>query len=92
VGDHHKRLTKLAHRPPQEGQQLAAAPRVEIARRLVGEDDFWLARQCSSGCDPLLLATRQLVGTVPQAATESDRVNDLLEPRPVRLPLGERQG
>ena len=43
---------------------LGARVRVEVAGRLVAEEDGRIVRQRAGDCDPLALAARQLVGQV----------------------------
>ena len=94
VGDHHDRLAELAHGPPHEVEDLGAGGGVEIAGRFVGEDDLRPAGQRPAHGDPLLLAARQFAGPMARAIDESDGLDHLVEPGPVRLHAGEvhRQG
>ena len=48
------------HRPAQEAEHLGAAGAVEVAGRLVGEDDLRPAGQRAGAGDPLLLAAGEL--------------------------------
>src|SRR5438874_3412645 len=94
VRDHDDGPAELVNGPSHEFEQLRARPRVEVPRRLVGEDDLGPRRQGTRGRDALLLPARQLAGTVLQAVTESRRVQDLVDPLRVRLLPGdvEREG
>src|SRR3954468_3066635 len=55
VGDHDDRLTELVDRAPQQLQDLGRADRVEVAGRLVGEDDGRAAGERAHDRDTLLL-------------------------------------
>jgi hypothetical protein len=50
--------------------------RVEVARRLVGEDQLGLANQGSSDSDALLLTARQLGRAMLRAMRDPDLVED----------------
>ena len=60
VGDHHDGLAELVDGLAHEVEDLGAGLRVEVAGRLVGEDDVGPAGQGPGHGDPLLLAARQL--------------------------------
>ena len=60
MGDHHDRLAELVDAVPQEAQHLGAGAAVEVAGRLVGEDDLGPADQRAGDGDPLLLPAGQL--------------------------------
>ena len=66
VGDHHDRLPEVAHRVAQELEDLAARLRVEVAGRLVGEDDGRARDERARDRDALLLAARELGRAVVQ--------------------------
>ena len=90
VGDHHDRLAELAHGVTHEREDLGAGRAVEVAGRLVGEDDLRAARQRAGDGDALLLAARQLVRA--GACRRFDRptvVDDVVDPRAVGLAAGE---
>src|SRR4051794_755562 len=72
VGDHHDGLAELPHRAAHEGEDLGPAAAVEVAGRLVGEDDLGLADQGPGHGHPLLLTPRQLARTVLQPAAQTD--------------------
>jgi hypothetical protein len=59
VRDEQERLPAFA-RLPKEPEHVASRRRVEIAGRLVGENDVGGVRQRARQRDPLLLAARQL--------------------------------
>src|SRR4051812_23222510 len=56
MAHHHDGLTELVDTAPQEGEDLGAAGRVEVAGGLVGKDDLRTAHQRAGTRDPLLLA------------------------------------
>src|SRR5215472_6297157 len=80
VGDHDDRLAELAHAPAEQVQDLRTGPGVEVAGRLVGEDDLRSADQRPRDGDPLLLPAGQLGGAVPQPRAQANRVHDGAEP------------
>ena len=65
---------------------------VEVAGRLVGEDERRPGGDRPRGSDPLLLAARQLGGPVGEPITDAKGVDDLIEPRLVGPPAGESEG
>ena len=73
--------TALAH----ELEDLGAGLRVEVAGRLVGEDDLGLAHERARDGDALLLATRELGRPVGEPVAQADGVDDLVEPLGVGL-------
>ena len=92
VGDHDDRLTELTHRGTHERQDLGARVGVEVAGRLVGEDDFGAAGERSCDRDPLLLPAGQFRRSMLQAVLQPDGLDDLVEPRGVGLAAGESGG
>ena len=64
---------------------------VEVAGRLVGEDDLRAARQRAGDGDALLLAAGELGRAVLEPVAEADGVDDVVEPLLVGLASGERQ-
>jgi hypothetical protein len=60
VRDHHDRLAVARDRLAQQLEDLAARLRVEVAGRLVGEDDRRLRHERARDRDALLLAAREL--------------------------------
>src|SRR3954454_5991070 len=78
VGDHdHRRalLIELAEHP----HHLFAMSGVEVARRLIGQDQLGLTDQCASDRDALLLAAGQLSRTMLRAVRNPDLVEDSLD-------------
>ena len=70
VGDHHDRLAVVVDAAPQQLEHLRAGAGVEVAGRLVGEDDPRPADQRPGHRDPLLLAAAELVGLVLEPVAE----------------------
>ena len=66
-------------------EDLGAGAGVEVAGRLVGEDDVGPARQRTRDRDALLLTARQLRRTVAEPAAEADGLDDGVDPRAVGL-------
>jgi hypothetical protein len=61
VGHHDDRLPELRNRVAEEVQQIGARARIQVAGRLVSEDDLGLARERTGGGDALLLASGKLI-------------------------------
>ena len=59
------------HRAAQEAQHLGAGARVEVAGRLVGEDDLGSAGERPGDGDPLLLAAGELARPVVQPVAQA---------------------
>ena len=89
VGDHDDRLAELAHGGAHERQDLGARAGVEVAGRLVGEDDLRPAGEGAGDGDALLLAARELRRAVLQAVRQPDGLDDVVEPGGVGLAAGE---
>ena len=81
----------VLHGLAEELEDLAAGLRVEVAGRLVGEDDGRLRDQRARDRDALLLAAGELGGPVLPPVLQPDRLDQLLEPRSVGLLAGDRQ-
>ena len=90
MGDHHDGLAELAHRGAHERQDLGAGAGVEVAGRLVGEDDLRLRGEGAGDGDTLLLPTGELRRPVLQAVLQPDGLDDVVEPLGVGLAAGER--
>jgi len=56
VRDHHRRLTERVDRVAQQGEDLAAGARVQVAGRLVGEHHARTRDERAGDGDALLLA------------------------------------
>ena len=65
---------RSALRPPEDAHHVLAAAGVEVAGRLVGEQQRRLADQRAGDGDPLLLATGELARPVPEPVAQPDRV------------------
>ena len=91
VRDHHGRLAGVLHGLAQELEDLAAGLGVEVAGRLVREDDGRLRDQRAGDRDALLLAARELGRTVAAAILEADRLDQLVAPGLVRVLARDRQ-
>src|SRR5215203_1524512 len=91
VGDHHHRLVELVDRLAQQLHHVGAGFGVEVAGRLVGEDDSRFADQGAGDRDALLLAAGELRRTVGAAVIEPDGGDQLVDPGPVRLAAGDRE-
>ena len=90
VRHHHDRLAELLHRALHEPEDLGARPGVEVAGRLVGEDDLGPAHERARDRDALLLTAGQLRRPVREAIAQADGVDDAVEPRLVGLAARER--
>ena len=71
--------------PLKKPHDLDAGAGVEIAGRLVGQEDRWIRDQRARDGDALLLPARQLIGVVVGAVAQADRVEHIHRPLP---PLG----
>ena len=60
-----------------QGQDGLPGGLIQIACRLVGEHDGWLADQCPGDGDPLALPTRELGGTDMRALGQADQVQGI---------------
>ena len=69
---------------PEQGHDRAAGARVELACRLVGEEQVRAIGERPRDGDPLLLAAGQLVRSVARAIGQTD---DIEESRDALLPL-----
>src|SRR5439155_14582643 len=90
--DHHGRLPARLDRVAEQLEDLAARLRVEVARRLVGEDDGGLRNQGAGDRDALLLTAGQLRGAVLTPVLQTDVLEELLEPGSIDLLARDRQG
>jgi hypothetical protein len=76
VGDEHDRPTVRVQRA-QDVEDVMAGLRVEVAGRLVGEDDRRVGDDGPGDGDPLLLAAGQLPRLVPEAVAEAEPLEGL---------------
>ncbi len=92
---HHADRRPLAVQILEEGHDRLAVARVEVARRLVGEQDAGLADQGAGDRHPLLLAPRELARKMARAVRHADLLQRLAHRlRPLRrlhAAVGERQ-
>src|ERR671916_708188 len=91
VRDHDRRLAVELDRLAQQRQHLVPGLRVEVAGRLVGEQDGRLGDQRAGDRDALLLAAGQLRRTVVAAVVEAHALEQGVERRAVDLLAGDRQ-
>ena len=81
VGDEHDRLVAIRARPPERVEDPGARRVVEVAGRLVGEQDRRPGHERSGDGDALLLARGQLIGPVTLLAAQVDERDDVADPR-----------
>ena len=83
-------MTTVAAEPrvqiAQQRENLGAGPRVEIAGRLVPEQDRRIDRQRPRNRDALALAAGELVGQMIDALSEADEIAAVRRARVLRLP------
>ena len=72
VGDHKNSLVKLAIEPVHEIEHFFRRYLIEIARRLVGDEDCWIRRDGSGNRHTLLLPAGDLARIMMLAVCESD--------------------
>ena len=89
VGDHDDRLAELVGGVAHDVEQLGRGVRVELAGRLVGEDDVRARHQGARGGDALLLPAGELAGSVLEPVAEAEGVHDLVQPRPLGVAPGD---
>ena len=80
VRDHDDRLAELVDGAPEQVEHVAPGGGVEVAGRLVGEDDGRARDQRARDGDPLLLAAGELRRPVRAAVAEPDGLDQRLEP------------
>ena len=79
----------------ERGEQVEDGPRavlVELARRLVGDEQRRRGRERGAERDPLLLAARELAGSRVRAVEEADPLEQLARARVSLAPSGRRGG
>src|ERR1700733_7081680 len=79
----------LGHRAAQERQYLAGGVGVQVAGRLVGEDQRGPGEERSGAGGALLLAPRELARAVRQPVGDSELTDQVVEPPSVDLRVGE---
>ena len=77
VVSHEQQRDAVAIQLLEDLHDLAAGARVEVARRLVGEQEARLHDDRAPDRDALALAARELIGPVVEARLEPDRLQDL---------------
>jgi hypothetical protein len=80
VADDHRRAAVLARELSQEPVDLGRVRVIELARRLVREEDPRLVRQRRADGEPLLLSARELVRARAAAVAEADPGEQLVGP------------
>jgi hypothetical protein len=68
------------HDVPEEPHDPAPRLQIQLARRLVGEEELGPGRQGAGDGDALLLAARELRGPVVRPAGEADEAEQLVDP------------
>ncbi|MBA2297469.1 MAG: ATP-binding cassette domain-containing protein [Actinobacteria bacterium] len=91
VRDHDRRLAVLVDGVAHQREDLAAGGRVEVARRLVGEEHRRTRDERARDGDALLLAARELGWAMAPAIGEPGRVEQLLEPLALDPGTGDRE-
>ena len=93
MGDHDDGLAELVDRTAQQAEDLATGARVEVARRLVGEQHHRPCDERPGDGDALLLSARELRGPVVEAVAQAHAIDQRSELAAVdRTPGdGERQ-
>ena len=66
---------------PKHPHHFLAVMRVEVAGRLVGEDQLGIGDERAGDRDALLLAARKLARTMPGAVGDADLVHHLVDAR-----------
>src|SRR4029453_11485456 len=92
VGDHDDRLAHIGHRTLQERQQLRRRVRVEVAGRLVGEDEGRPVDERPCTGHSLLLPPGHLARTVAEALSEAELADQVVEPRLIELAARQVNG
>ncbi len=81
VGHEHDRQPALAAGLGQEVEDLGAGLGVQVARRLVGEDQGWVVGERTHDGGALLLAAAELVGPVVDPVPEAHLLEERAPPR-----------
>jgi hypothetical protein len=89
VRDHDDGLAELVGRPAQELEQIGGGLGIQVAGRLVGEDDRRLVDEGPGDRNALLLAAGELGGPMRETVGDADRRDELVEPLAVGLAPGQ---
>jgi hypothetical protein len=92
VADEHRRAAVLAHELAEHRVHLVGRRSVELARRLVGEEDAGTVGECGAQRDALLLAARERARAAVALLGEADAVEQLVgarEPLPAHAAQAE---
>ena len=87
MGDEDQSLASFTTCTRQQLGDLSCVLIVEVADRLVGEDERGIVNQSPGNRDALLLAAAQFGRPVPGAIPKTDRVQELLGAPGIRLAL-----
>ena len=79
VVGHHADGRAIAVQLTQQLHHEFAVVRVEVARRLVGQQDGWLGHHRTGHCHALLLTARQLARQVPRPVSHADPLEGLVD-------------
>src|SRR5271155_1012626 len=79
VRDHDDGLAEILIELAEQAEDGFGAFGIEVAGRLIGQDDFWFADDSASQRDALLFATGKLGRLVLEAAAQAEKVRDDLE-------------
>ena len=86
VGHEHRGLVLLTAEPGEQRHDLVAARPVEVAGRLVGEQERRRGRERAGQRNALLLAAGDLLGAVALETMEVELVHERVDPIADRLP------
>ena len=78
MGDQHQSCRKLAVKIKQQFDDPLSRRGIQIARRLIREQNLGLGRECPSNGNPLLFTTGQLVGIMVTALLQTHAAQQLL--------------
>jgi hypothetical protein len=80
VRDQHHRPPLLLVQVPQDGQDLRGQGGIEIAGRLIGQDDLGVVAQRARDGDSLLLTDGEFAGQVVHPVRQSQAIDERLRP------------
>src|SRR5215472_13721112 len=89
MGDEDQSPASFAARPREKRGDLTCVLVVEVADRLVGEDERGIVDESPGDRDALLLAAAQFRRPVPRAVAKTDRVEEFQAAPWIRPPLRE---